>query len=172
MSFRQSEQRLAQLTRWRPAGQAETHAPCCCNANIITSPLRFVRSSNGTSQQQHQKLFPGLELNDASYFAAMTFAAAKAMRMSENQEDCECLAQRDRLLQLSILNEEFLAANADHQSALITSLPFARTARRTHRLNGPVEPRDCGEFSPLGVCCENLSKPYNLEEGEAATRFP
>ena len=32
---------------------------------------------------------------------------------------------RDRLLQLLILNEEFLV-NADHQSALITSLPFCK----------------------------------------------
>jgi hypothetical protein len=40
------------------------------------------------------------------------------------------------------LNEEFLV-NADHQSALITSLPFVHTARRTYRLDGPVKPRDC-----------------------------
>ncbi len=51
---------------------------------------------------------------------------------------------RDRLLQLLILNEEFLV-NADHQSALITSLPFVHTARRTYRLNGPVKPRDCDQ---------------------------
>ena len=49
---------------------------------------------------------------------------------------------RDRLLQLLILNEEFLV-NANHQFALITSLPFVHTARRTYRLNGPVRPRDC-----------------------------
>ncbi len=49
---------------------------------------------------------------------------------------------RDRLLQLLILNEEFLV-NAVHQTALITSLPFVHTARRTYRLNGPVKPRDC-----------------------------
>ncbi len=36
---------------------------------------------------------------------------------------------RDRLLQLLILNEEFLV-NAGHQLALITSLPFVHTARR------------------------------------------
>ncbi len=72
---------------------------------------------------------------------------------------------RDRLLQLLILNEEFLV-NADHQSALITSLPFVHTARRTYRLNGPVKPRDCDEFPLLGVRHENLSKPYHLEEGE------
>ena len=41
------------------------------------------------------------------------------------------------------MNEEFLV-NADHQSALITSLPFVHTARRTYRLNGPVKARDCG----------------------------
>jgi hypothetical protein len=48
---------------------------------------------------------------------------------------------RDRLLQLLILNEEFLV-NADHQSALITSLPFVHTARRTYRLNDSVKYRD------------------------------
>ena len=39
---------------------------------------------------------------------------------------------RDRLLQLLILNEEFLV-NASHQLALITSLPFVHTARRSYR---------------------------------------
>ena len=48
---------------------------------------------------------------------------------------------RDRLLQLLILNEEFLV-NADHQSALITSLPFVHTARRTYRLDDPVKARE------------------------------
>ena len=48
---------------------------------------------------------------------------------------------RDRSLQLSILNEEFLV-NASHQLALITSLPFVHTARRTYRLNGPVKSSD------------------------------
>ena len=37
----------------------------------------------------------------------------------------------DRLLQLLIFNEEFLV-NASHQLALITSLPFVHTARRTN----------------------------------------
>ena len=69
------------------------------------------------------------------------------------------------------MNEEFLV-NASHQLALITSLPFVHTARRTYRLNGPVKPRDCDWFPLLGVSCENLSKPYHLEEGEVVTRFP
>ena len=73
---------------------------------------------------------------------------------------------RDRLLQLLILNEEFLV-NADHQSALITSLPFVHTARRTYRLNGPVNFLDFW-LTPRG----KLSKPYHLEEGEVVTRFP
>ena len=78
---------------------------------------------------------------------------------------------RDRLLQLLILNEEFLV-NADHQSALITSLPFVHTARRTYRLNGPVKPRERCAFASLGGRSENLFKPYHLEEGEVVTRFP
>lgn len=47
----------------------------------------------------------------------------------------------DRLLQLLIFNEEFLV-NASHQLALITSLPFVHTARRTYRLNVPVNSSD------------------------------
>ena len=78
---------------------------------------------------------------------------------------------RDRLLQFLILNEEFLV-NAVHQTALITSLPFVHTARRTYRLNGPVKPRDCDELALLSTRRENLSKPYHLEEGEVVTRFP
>ena len=48
---------------------------------------------------------------------------------------------RDRFLQFLIVNEEFLV-NASHQLALITSLPFVHTARRTYRLNGPVKRSD------------------------------
>ena len=48
---------------------------------------------------------------------------------------------RDRLLQLLILNEEFLV-NASHQLALITSLPFVQTARRSYRLSDPVHNSD------------------------------
>ena len=46
-----------------------------------------------------------------------------------------------RLLQLLIFNEEFLVS-VSHQLALITSLPFVHTARRTYRLNGPVKSSD------------------------------
>ena len=56
---------------------------------------------------------------------------------------------RDRLLQLLILNEEFLV-NASHQLVLITSLPFVHTARRTYRLNGLMNPPDCGVVSFIG----------------------
>ena len=50
----------------------------------------------------------------------------------------------DRLLQLLIFNEECLVS-ASHQLALITSLPFVHTARRSYRLNGPVKPWDEGD---------------------------
>ena len=50
----------------------------------------------------------------------------------------------DRLLQLLIFNEEFLVS-ASHQLALITSLPFVHTARRSYRLNDPVRPPDWGD---------------------------
>ena len=38
----------------------------------------------------------------------------------------------DRALQLLFLNEEFLVI-AGHQPAMITSLPFVHTARRSYR---------------------------------------
>ena len=44
-------------------------------------------------------------------------------------------------MQLLIFNEEFLVS-ACHQRALITSLPFVHTARRSYRLNGPVKRSD------------------------------
>ena len=79
---------------------------------------------------------------------------------------------RDRLLQLLILNEEFLV-NAGHQLALITSLPFVHTARRTYRLNDSVRNWD-REIVLLhwGRFRENFFKPRHLEEGEVVTRFP
>ena len=47
----------------------------------------------------------------------------------------------DRSLEFLILNEECLVS-ASHQLALITSLPFVHTARRSYRLNGPVKRSD------------------------------
>ena len=44
-------------------------------------------------------------------------------------------------MQLLIFNEEFLVS-ACHQRALITSLPFVHTARRSYRLNDPVRSSD------------------------------
>ena len=52
-------------------------------------------------------------------------------------------ADRDGACVLQFLrtNEEFLV-NAVHQTALITSLPFVHTARRSYRLDVPVRPLD------------------------------
>ena len=77
----------------------------------------------------------------------------------------------DRLLQLLIFNEEFLVS-ASHQLVLITSLPFVHTARRSYRLNDPVNNSDCCIIQFLGVCGGKSSEPYHLEEGEVVTRFP
>ena len=77
----------------------------------------------------------------------------------------------DRLLQLLIFNEECLVS-ASHQLALITSLPFVHTARRSYRLNGPVKSSDCAQRRFAGAVREKLIKPYHLEEGEVVTRFP
>ena len=73
----------------------------------------------------------------------------------------------DRFLQLSIFNEEFLVS-VSHQLALITSLPFVHTARRSYRLSDPVNNSDW-----RNICCAGkFSEPYHLEEGEVVTRFP
>ena len=77
----------------------------------------------------------------------------------------------DRLLQLLILNEEFLVS-ASHQLALITSLPFVHTARRSYRLSDPVNYSDYDGECLLPRCCRKFSEPYHLEEGEVVTRFP
>ena len=47
----------------------------------------------------------------------------------------------DRSLELLIVNEEFLVS-ASHQLALITSLPFVHTARRTYRSKVMMSPQD------------------------------
>ena len=75
-----------------------------------------------------------------------------------------------RLLQLLIFNEECLVS-VIHQIALITSLPFVHTARRSYRLNDPVSYSD---FCIIDFqFCEGKSRePYHLEEGEVVTRFP
>ena len=77
----------------------------------------------------------------------------------------------DRALQLLLFNEEFLV-NASHQLALITSLPFVHTARRTYRLNGSVKISDCDLVAFGQLSCGKLFKPHHLEEGEVVTRFP
>ena len=61
----------------------------------------------------------------------------------------------DRLLQLLILNEEFLVS-ASHQLVLITSLPFVHTARRSYRLSDPVNNSDRHNVQFLNVAAESL----------------
>ena len=96
--------------------------------------------------------------------ATMTSSSRNsAYRPGESLNTCRDGA---RPLQLLVSNEEFLVS-ASHQLALITSLPFVHTARRTYRLNGPVNPTD-GELRVF----RKWSEPYHLEEGEVVTRFP
>ena len=77
----------------------------------------------------------------------------------------------DRALQLLLFNEEFLVS-ASHQLALITSLPFVHTARRTYRLNDSVKLSDRGLDASRRLNRGKLFKPQHLEEGEVVTRFP
>ena len=76
----------------------------------------------------------------------------------------------DRLLQLLIFNEEFLVS-ASHQLALITSLPFVHTARRSYRLDDPVSYSDF-RIVDFRLYEGKSREPYHLEEGEVVTRFP
>ena len=72
-------------------------------------------------------------------------------------------------MELLVLNEEFLVS-ASHQLALITSLPFVHTARRSYRLDDPVKMLDLAALVRVRV--EKIFEPYYLEEGEVVTRFP
>ena len=77
----------------------------------------------------------------------------------------------DRLLQLLIFNEEFLVMMV-HQTIVITSLPFVHTARRSYRLDDPVNNSDRELDGFAYLVFGKSSEPYCLEEGEVVTRFP
>ena len=77
----------------------------------------------------------------------------------------------DRLLQLLIFNEEFLVM-VNHQFIVITSLPFVHTARRSYRLDDPVNNSDRNPRWFAILDFGKSSEPYRLEEGEVVTRFP
>jgi hypothetical protein len=66
----------------------------------------------------------------------------------------------DRSLQLLVFNEEFLVS-AIQQIALITSLPFVHTARRSYRLNGSVKSSDVG-IQLLGATLAVMSAEVDL----------
>ena len=68
------------------------------------------------------------------------------------------LRDRDKSLQFPILNEEFLVS-ANHQFALITSLPFVHTARRTYRLDDPVR---CLDLKHTVLDCVFWRRSSNL----------
>ena len=57
-------------------------------------------------------------------------------------------------MELLVLNEEFLVS-ASHQLALITSLPFVHTARRSYRLDDPVKMLDLTALL-VGAVGENI----------------
>ena len=77
----------------------------------------------------------------------------------------------DRPLQLLVFNEEFLV-NVRQQRALITSLPFVHTARRSYRLDVPMSRlEDLAEVLKRKLSPKFCKSEY-LEEGEVVTRFP
>lgn len=65
------------------------------------------------------------------------------------------------IIVIIIMNQESLV-NACQQRALNTSLPFVHTARRTYRLNGPMNTLDFSNVSLNGLMiiersCVNLT---------------
>jgi hypothetical protein len=72
--------------------------------------------------------------------ATMTEAASLTLLRRE-WEILKLSRDRDRSLQLWIVNEEFLVRTS-HHLVLITSLPFVHTARRFNRLDDPANYMD------------------------------
>ena len=79
---------------------------------------------------------------------------------------------RDRSLQLWIVNEEFLVRTS-HYLVLITSLPFVHTARRFNRLDDPANYMDPYSLWYFVSLCEGKRRePYHLEDEEVVSRYP
>ena len=70
-------------------------------------------------------------------------------------------------MQFLVLNEECLVI-ASHQLAMITSLPFVHTARRSDRLNVLVKRAE----APRSGAALKHFEPWRLEDGEVVTRSP
>ena len=77
----------------------------------------------------------------------------------------------DRPLQLLVFNEEFLV-NVRQQRALITSLPFVHTARRSYRLDVSMSRLEDNADGVISMQRPKFCKSEYLEEGEVVTRFP
>ena len=78
---------------------------------------------------------------------------------------------RDRGLKFFPVNEEF-PVHANHQFALITSLPFVHTARRYYRLDGLVRALDRQLARFPSRHAEKTFKLDHLEGVKVVTRFP
>ena len=77
----------------------------------------------------------------------------------------------DWRLQLLSMNMECLVS-ASHQLALITSLPFVHTARRSCRVNVKLRSWDRRWLQLLERTAGNSFDSERFEEGEVVTRFP
>ena len=100
-----------------------------------------------------------------------TLEGTTSFHTSERRcQSLNTLRDWDRPLQFLVFNEEFLV-NARQQRALITSLPFVHTARRSYRLDDPVSYSDF-RIVDFRLYEGKSREPYHLEEGEVVTRFP
>ena len=82
---------------------------------------------------------------------------------------------RDRSLQLFSVNQEF-PVSASHKLALITSLPFVHTARRSYRLDGQMSSPDwrgrSGNTSPRREAEQILSSRGRKSRNKVAVGEP
>jgi hypothetical protein len=84
-----------------------------------------------------------MPLDDLGRTRATLISSTSVLPLPEGEGNLrKAYRDGDRLLQLLIFNEEFLVSMS-HQLVLITSLPFVHTARRSYRLNEPVNNPDC-----------------------------
>ena len=77
----------------------------------------------------------------------------------------------DRLLHLFFFNEEFLVS-ASHQFALITSLPFVHTARRSYRLIDSVNTSEIDLSSFAEHVFRSVVNLTTKRKEKVVTRFP
>ena len=101
--------------------------------------------------------------------ATLVPSASSCPDLDGSGNRCNVYRDRDGRLQRLTFNDEPLV-RVSHQPALITSLPFVHTTRRSNRLNGTVNDVGLQHETTSVLCGGSSNEPYHLEEGELVTR--